>query len=198
MRKSTNKLTKHELNFAKDTSYPLAKHQVIRKIQDQFQYLGQQMGQQFTEHELISSAEYKITRGENYKQMPYLVLDFPKISGSGFPIACRTMFWWGHYFSCNILIQSNRIDLEQTAHLLAGMKKVKLWIGTDLWEQDLQSTAYTPLRKLNSASVYAAISIHPYVKLSVKIGLTHFAQLPDLALSHYAMMLSGLSIKKGA
>lgn len=66
--------------------------------------------------------------------MPYLNLDYPRIAGPEFPFVLRTMFWWGHYFSCNIIIATHRIqsvpvDLASPAFLL--------WSDAP-WENDIQ------------------------------------------------------------
>lgn len=198
MRKSTIKLTKHELNFALDTSYPLAKHQIVQKVSQLFQQLGQKLVRDFENNELIGSSEYKITRGENYRHMPYLVLDFPRINGKNFPIVCRTLFWWGHYFSCNVIVQTALIDLEATAALLAHKKKVRLLTGNDLWEQDLKSEAYTKLNKLSQAEIRTLLDQQEYLKIGTKININDYDRLEELASGAYSTMLSQVCIKKGS
>src|SRR6266511_3807431 len=41
----------------------------------------------------------KISKGENYKGLPYLILDHPRYFGKDNVFAIRTLFWWGHFFS---------------------------------------------------------------------------------------------------
>lgn len=196
MRKSTIKLTKHELNFARNTSYPLAKHQIVQKVSQLFQHLGQKLVRDFENHPLIQSTEYKITRGDNYRFMPYLVLDFPRITGKNFPITCRTFFWWGHYFSCTIIVQTALIDLDKTAELLAFKRKTRLLVGADLWEQDLQSAAYTKLSKLSPGEIKTLLEQQEYLKIATKIALSEFEGLEEPATKAYSKMLSQICIKK--
>ena len=41
----------------------------------------------------------KISRGENYNGLPYVMLDYPRCFGKEDVFAMRTMFWWGNFFS---------------------------------------------------------------------------------------------------
>src|SRR5258706_1001549 len=44
----------------------------------------------------------KISKGENYKGLPWMVLDYPRAFGREDVLAIRTLFWWGHYFSVTL------------------------------------------------------------------------------------------------
>ena len=44
----------------------------------------------------------KISKGENYQGLPYLVLDYPRFFFRDDVFAIRTMFWWGNYFSITL------------------------------------------------------------------------------------------------
>ena len=43
--------------------------------------------------------EPKISKGENYLGLPYLILDFPKKFDDENQFAVRSFFWWGKYFA---------------------------------------------------------------------------------------------------
>src|SRR5829696_5338071 len=54
----------------------------------------------------------KISRGENYKGLPWLVLDNPRHFQHNNIFAIRTMFWWGNFFSITLhLSGNNKSDL---------------------------------------------------------------------------------------
>ncbi|MEI9808974.1 MAG: hypothetical protein WDO16_14545 [Bacteroidota bacterium] len=44
----------------------------------------------------------KISKGENYKGLPYLVLDYPRYFEKDNHFAVRSMFWWGNFFSSTL------------------------------------------------------------------------------------------------
>jgi hypothetical protein len=47
-------------------------------------------------------ASPKISRGENYRGLPWVMLDYPRFFGREDVFAIRTMFWWGHGFSVTL------------------------------------------------------------------------------------------------
>ncbi|HEY4291325.1 MAG TPA: hypothetical protein VGN00_29690 [Puia sp.] len=44
----------------------------------------------------------KISKGENYQGLPYVMLDYPRLFGREDVLAIRTFFWWGHSFSVTV------------------------------------------------------------------------------------------------
>src|SRR5450631_2869683 len=44
----------------------------------------------------------RISKGENYKGLPWVVLDYPRAFGRLDVLAVRTLFWWGNYFSVTL------------------------------------------------------------------------------------------------
>lgn len=196
MRKSTNKLTKHELDFASSIEYPLLKHEVMLKISALMAQTGQQLSQTFHENQLIDLAQYKITKGERYKQMPYIVLDFPQIKGPDFNIVLRTMFWWGHYFTCSLIVKTSLLDLEKTVKNIKKLKKTRILTGSNLWEQELEMDDYSKIPDLNKKQMMKLLESSNYMKLSCKINLRHYTSLAGHATEIYSGWANALSIKK--
>ncbi len=93
-------ITDKELLILQDTDFLLTKATVLEKINE---LLGQ------TREELKESVENsnfsfpdrtyllngKISKGENYKNLPFMVLDYPALFTTKTVFAYRTMFWWG-------------------------------------------------------------------------------------------------------
>lgn len=47
----------------------------------------------------------KLSNGEKYDNLPWLMLDFPrKLTGNEGFFALRTFFWWGNYFSIQLIL----------------------------------------------------------------------------------------------
>jgi hypothetical protein len=54
----------------------------------------------------------KISRGENYQLLPYIILDYPSYFSRNNIFAVRTMFWWGNFFSITLhLSGDHKINL---------------------------------------------------------------------------------------
>jgi hypothetical protein len=196
MRKSTNKLTKHELDFASSIEYPLIKHEVMSKMGLLMAETGQQLSHTFRENQLIDLAHHKITRGERYKQMPYIVLDYPQIKGPDFNIVLRTMFWWGHYFTCSLIVKTSLLDLEKTGKNIRKLKKTKILVGSNLWEQELEMDDYRKTSDLSKKQTIKLLEAANYLKLSRKISLRHYTSLTEHATEIYSELAKALSIKK--
>jgi hypothetical protein len=196
MQKSTNKLTKHELDFASTVEYPLIKQNVVHKVGLLMDDTGQKLNRLFRENHLIDLAQHKITRGERYKEMPYVVMDFPQIKGPDFNIVLRTMFWWGHYFTCNLIIKTSLLDLEKTAKNIRKLKKTKILTGSNLWEQELETDDYKKVSDLSKKEILRLLEDSEYLKLSGKISLREYSSLSYKAGGIYLNWTDALSIKK--
>src|SRR6476620_3961243 len=64
--------------------------------------------------DLVQIIHPKISKGENYNGLPYLVLDHPRYFDKEDMYAIRTMFWWGNFFSTTLLLSGEfKTLLEQ-------------------------------------------------------------------------------------
>src|SRR3989337_3789488 len=71
--------------------------QLLASLQTEQQHLLLSSSSLFPE-EIINSSP-KISKGENYKGLPYLVLDYPRYFNKEDAFAIRILFWWGNFFS---------------------------------------------------------------------------------------------------
>src|SRR6187549_876336 len=94
-------LSEEELRIVSDPGIILTKNAIITKVYDLFGILaGEQI--QFQYPGEAGAIPPKISRGENYKGLPYVVLDYPRLFTSEHVFAIRTHFWWGNYFSVTL------------------------------------------------------------------------------------------------
>ena len=150
MQKSAIKLTNHQLKLVSDPAYPLTKIEVMERLTT----LLHACAAQLRENKLtigntqLFECEYKISKGENYKGLPYLVLDYPKITSKKFPVLLRTMFWWGKYFSLNIFLHDNlKVQIRDHSFNNANFSDLKLLVSSNIWEQDLAKEDYMQFSK---------------------------------------------------
>jgi hypothetical protein len=138
-----------EMRLACDPAWILTKNSIIRKVVALFGELSGEWRRMLANERMglpLGASDPKISRGEQYKGLPWVMLDYPRVFGKEDVLAVRTMFWWGHYFSVTLhlkgcylrtylpVIMSNRGLLEA-----AGF-----WPGTseDEWEHDHQPGAW--------------------------------------------------------
>ena len=145
MQKSTFKLTKHELDFISDPIYMQMKQKLIRNFYDAMHGMGSWLMHTYYPN---SKQTFKVTRGENYLDMPYVVLDTPQLATQHMEHHLRMMLWWGHYVSLQYFI---RVD-EQTLGKMNLLKNLPYRVLTtdNLFNNNLEDADFTAIAKINT------------------------------------------------
>jgi hypothetical protein len=94
-----------ELQLVTDPGWILTKNGIIQKVYDLFGSLSasyEALAKELAVPEELLLVPPKISRGEQYKGLPYVMLDYPRCFGKEDVLAVRTFFWWGNYFSCTL------------------------------------------------------------------------------------------------
>ena len=117
----------------------------------------------------------KISKGENYKGLPYLVLDQPRIFEKEHILAIRTLFWWGNFFSTTLQL-SGRYKAQYEERILSNLDELKeedfsICINDEQWEHHFEEGNYTALRQLDALDTRKIIREKPFIKLAKKTGL---------------------------
>jgi len=104
-------LSAEELILVNDPQVILTKNAVIDKVYQLFGRLsiGMQERLQPMAKELddVMDIPPKISRGESYLELPYVILDYPRYFRPHDIFAIRTMFWWGNFFSMTLHLKGN-------------------------------------------------------------------------------------------
>lgn len=98
-------LSGFELNLVSDANIILTKNTIIKKVVQLFgqlntAYKHEPLLLKLPSEVLLQPA--KISKGENYKGLPYIMLDYPRCFGKEDVFAIRTFFWWGNFFSITL------------------------------------------------------------------------------------------------
>lgn len=87
----------------------------------------------------------KISKGDNYLGLPYMILDQPASFNSNEIFAIRSMFWWGNFFSITLHIAGknflSKIDLTKFPALLQR-NKFMLCVNSDQWHHHFEEYNY--------------------------------------------------------
>src|SRR5262249_30834985 len=112
----------------------------------------------------------KISKGENYKGLPYLVLDHPRFFGRGDHFSSRTMFWWGNFFSITLHLAGGykRMYEERIGAGFASMRENSYFIGVshDPWEHHFEASNYRPLTEMDQNDFIRNIGNRDFIKLA--------------------------------
>ncbi len=195
--------TQEELALLSDQSFLRTKAKVLAKMQllmaETRELLRTQLPlNQFPQALQLSPG--KISKGENYRQLPYLVLDYPATFQQQDICAFRTMFWWGHFFSCTVVLQG-WYRHQLTDHLLAHLDTLVdagLWICTapTPWEHPFTPDNFEKLAPWHGAFLMQ----HPFLKFGDHLPLDEWPQLPAAALrfaSLFAPMIAAVTPARG-
>jgi hypothetical protein len=138
--------------------------------------------------------EPKISRGENYKGLPWVMLDYPRIFGKEDVYAIRLFFLWGYAFSVTLhlkgiyketFLPAIRARWPELAAAGFGVS-----IADDEWAHEHTDETYGALAgTVEGAANNAAGGKHAWLKLSARVGLEHWDEAPERLSMLYDLLL---------
>ena len=182
-----NLIHNRELHVIQDQDFLLTKLQVIAKIRTLMEQTSVQIRQKLEESGksqqfMTTLGKAKISKGENYRGLPYMVLDYPSYFSKKNIFAFRTMFWWGNFFSSTLHLQGKYLDLVRDDFIenlkkLHSDKSIYICTGDTPWEYHYGNDNY----KLISPGDKELIETHDFLKLSKRFELDQWRDLPVLS-----------------
>lgn len=144
-----------------------------------------------------AGANAKIHRGENYRGLPYVILDYPAFFNKKGSFALRSMLWWGHYFSVTLHVSGMyktqlQANLLQKAHLLqAG--HIAICTGASEWEHHFGADNYTDAHALDLQQVQQIVREKEFVKLAMQTDLGQWDTMPAIIVQQASKLLNLLA-----
>jgi hypothetical protein len=136
----------------------------------------------------------KISRGENYKGLPYLVLDYPRVFQRDTGFAVRSFFWWGHFFSSTLHL-SGRYKEVFSAKLEAAYEtfsKHHIGINPDPWQHHFEPINYVPVAKLQYRDFKKLLHQQAHVKLATRLPVEDWEHAATFLLDNWKGYLNVL------
>lgn len=187
MAKSANLLlSDKELQLVSDESWIRIKENILEKVALLFAGLPPVIGDclklHLHDYETFCPTSPKISRGERYKGLPYLILDYPREFGKEDVFAVRTMFWWAHDFSIQLHV-SGKFKKAYQENILSNIKhygkSLYLCMNDDPWQHEVAEPNYMPVASLNPAEVAAQVSNHSFLKIACVVPLREWSRLDE-------------------
>ena len=175
-------LSSDEMLLVNDSSWIISKHKVIKKVYDFFGDLLLRFEEEVKNYwhlfpENIKYLNGKISRGENYRLLPYVILDYPAFFWKENILAIRTMFWWGNFFSITLQLSGNHKDrfTKNRNEIFPWLKKYGYSICTaeGEWEHHFGEDNYKAAIDLD-VQEYSEILQKEFFKISKSIPLTEW------------------------
>ena len=180
MERTKIQLSEDELLLMQNSDWILTKNSIIEKISMGFGNLADQMQEQVTAcpiitRESIMLSSPKISRGEKYRGLPYIILDFPRIFGKKDILAIRTLFWWGNYCSVTLHVKGiwREIVLQNITRHIDQLYKDTFYVSFsgDEWSHDLLDAGYTKMDQLSQGQILQRLQATPFLKIATKIEI---------------------------
>ena len=135
-------------------------------------------------HPTVTLAAPKIAKGENYLQLPYLLLDYPRCFTKEAVFAVRTMFWWGNFFSCTLHISGSYKVLYQQA-LVANIAALQnndfyICINKNEWEHHFLPENYVAANTLTEEEIKSILLQQHFIKVAAKFPLHQWNKMEVL------------------
>lgn len=152
---------------------PVIDEKVIRRLPAQVQ------------SELIHA---KLSKGENYLQLPYMVLDHPRHFDGGNIFTVRTMFWWSEFISITLHLSGKHLELFRV-NIAEGYKKCKRYficIQKDQWQHHFSADNYVPVSSIKENDWSTLVQNADFLKIAIYFNLTLWEDLPELTEKVYS------------
>ncbi|MBN9383460.1 MAG: hypothetical protein J0H74_22070 [Chitinophagaceae bacterium] len=202
-------LSKEELALVSDPGWILTKNSIMERAVGLLAALSEDISGELRvlrgelevfngEGELLplNWATPKISKGENYLGLPYVVLDYPRLFRREDVLAIRTMFWWGHYFSVTLHLKGRYKDLflPVIKSCLPQLMEANFHIAVsgDEWRHEVEVDNYTLLQAEGMHMAEGS----PFLKLSAKCLLDKWNEAPAILLGLNKLLIRVLIARR--
>ncbi|MDB5192436.1 MAG: hypothetical protein JWQ96_1999 [Segetibacter sp.] len=173
------KLSQRELELVINEEWLITKSRIIKKViallantSHSYTQIGASLPTEFVR------VPPKISRGENYKGLPYVMLDYPRNFTKDNFFAIRCFFWWGNFFSITLHLSGNMQHryADKIANELVALNKEGWHFqeGIDEWDHTFENNNFVVI---DPSKNYKCQS-RRFVKLAKKIPLQEWDDVP--------------------
>ena len=182
------------------TDWILTKNRIIEKIKIVFASLQTQEQRAFELSKYLKTEELntspKISKGENYKGLPYLVLDYPRFFNREDIFLIRSFFWWGNFFSTTLQL-SGKFKTMYEKKIITAFEHLQslhfhICINDDQWQHHFEADNYLSLPDLSPVRFEEIIVQRPFIKLSKKMPIGQLHDIEESLLDNFNQLISVL------
>jgi len=167
-----------ERELMQNKEWILTKRSIIQKVCELFGelhniYKGIYISSQFSIPDFDKNSAAKISKGENYEGLPYVIMDYPAIFSKEKIFAIRTMFWWGNFFSISLHLSGKFFQLSNDGGRLTHYLKQNefyICINEDQWQHSFEPSNYRSSELTDNKKINEILT-GDFFKISKKIEL---------------------------
>jgi hypothetical protein len=190
-----------ELDLLADTTFLTAKRKLTEKIIARFGELVTVYNEviipysgKLPPESLVRNG--KISKGENYRGFPFIVLDHPATFGKDGIFALRTLFWWGNSFSVTFHISGKYLELLPEDFPIKihqySNQDIYICINEQMWVHHVEPGNYILLIDYLESDHDRKLTQHGFLKLAIWVPVSEYHQLKKMATDFLRNILTNL------
>lgn len=188
-------LSSAEMELMQNAEIILTKNRILEKVRTLLEEVQNNQIDFAKSHELASEifkVSPKISRGENYLGLPYLILDYPRQSAENNFFFIRTLFWWGNFFSCTLHLakQSKESFQEKIVQSYPDLKNCYISTSDDQWVHHLEETDYRKIDSLTKEQFAVICESYDHIKIAARHSLSEWEKAPVELMQDWRLFLS--------
>jgi len=191
-----------EMELIENKEWILTKASVINKV---FQLFGEmhEVFRGIVEEEsyslvaeIFKKNTAKISKGENYQGLPYVIMDYPAFFSKENIVAIRTFFWWGNFFSISLHLSGRSFQIKDNFSKCYHYLKENsffICINDKEWQHNFDPANYMEASKVNEKKLDQIIK-RGFLKISKKADLNQWENVPEFFERNFIEILEFLKI----
>ncbi len=181
-------LSEKELSLVTNAEWILTKQLITTKVYELFAEMIPVIKTAFLAGKDIIPPEPaasvpKISKGEHYLQLPYVMLDYPRCFDRENIFAIRTMFWWANFFSITLHVSgkySNTVRSKLLKHKEILLDGFYVGVNENQWEHHFEPHNFFPYAELDENGREKLFDKNDFIKLALKFELAQWNNMPAL------------------
>lgn len=195
-------LSAKELELVNNAEVILTKNIIIQKTKLLLEELQEEMLAYLKKDnkslpEEVITIPPKISKGENYKGLPYLILDYPRYFNKENVFAVRTMFWWGNFFSSTLHLskqyKSAYSEKIKNSYSILKAEKYYICIQENEWEHHFERNNFIPVQDVSASSFTQKIEDSPFIKLAYNLPVNQWENATEVLMNCFVFYNNLLS-----
>ncbi|HVZ98596.1 MAG TPA: hypothetical protein VG847_17060 [Chitinophagaceae bacterium] len=177
-------LSPFENELVQNSEWILAKRSVIEKVYHLFAGLMEEYNKTLIENfpgfDFLLKRNGKISRGENYHGLPYVIMDYPAAFEKHDVFAIRTFFWWGNFFSITLHLSGKHFYALNFDKAFSFLKEKEFFIcvNKDEWNHTFEEANYIPATQAREIQKNTILEGR-FLKISKRVGLKEWDEAAE-------------------
>ncbi len=146
-----------------------------------------------------SSPPPKISKGENYLGLPYVILDYPRIAKGDDLVFIRSLFWWGNFYSSTLQLagsyrESYRRKIEEAYSQLAE-KNYFIGVNGKPWVHHFEADNYKAINELSKEAFVLLLHEIPHIKIAARWRLNEWDSAANNLIESWLFLVSIIEVE---